>query len=56
MLTRQPDESILIGEDSMIEVREFRGNQVKVGVEAPKHAPVVRGELANHRPDREVEA
>ena len=56
VLTRQTNERILIGEDIVIEVREVRGNQVRIGIEAPKHVPVVREELAKRLSDHEIEA
>jgi carbon storage regulator len=34
ILTRQTNERLRIGEDIVIEVREVRGNQVKIGIEA----------------------
>ena len=55
VLTRQTNERILIGEDIVIEVREVRGNQVRIGIEAPKDVPVVREELLGRQPDQETE-
>ena len=55
VLTRQTNERILIGEDIVIEVREVRGNQVRIGIEAPKDVPVVREEILGRQPDRETE-
>lgn len=45
VLTRQTNERLLIGEDIVIEVREVRGNQVKIGIEAPPEVKVLRKEL-----------
>ena len=45
VLTRQTNERLLIGEDIVIEVREVRGNQVKIGIEAPPEVKVLREEL-----------
>ena len=53
VLTRQTNERILIGEAIVIEVREVRGSQVRIGIEAPKDVPVVREELLGRQPDRE---
>jgi carbon storage regulator len=56
VLTRQTNERIQIDDDIVIQVREVRGNQVKIGIEAPKHVPVVREELANRQPGQVGEA
>ena len=45
VLTRKMDEQILIGEDIKITLVRVRGNSVRIGIEAPKHVRVVRGEL-----------
>ena len=55
VLTRQTNERILIGEAIVIEVREVRGSQVRIGIEAPKDVPVVREEILGRQPDRETE-
>ncbi|MDQ6578192.1 MAG: carbon storage regulator CsrA, partial [Haemophilus parainfluenzae] len=36
ILTRKVGESVLIGDDISISVLSVRGNQVKLGVQAPK--------------------
>ena len=45
ILTRKVGESVLIGEDISITVLSVRGNQVKLGVEAPKEVSVHREEI-----------
>ncbi|HHW09454.1 MAG TPA: carbon storage regulator CsrA [Firmicutes bacterium] len=45
VLTRKRDESIIIGDDIKITVVEVRGDQVKIGVEAPRVIPVHREEV-----------
>lgn len=45
VLTRRVDESIMIGDDIRIVVVEVRGEQVKLGIEAPRHIPVHREEV-----------
>ena len=45
MLTRKVGESVLIGDDISISVLSVRGNQVKLGVEAPKEVSVHREEI-----------
>jgi len=45
ILTRKSDEAIRIGKDVKIMVVEIRGNQVRLGIEAPDEIPVYREEL-----------
>lgn len=45
VLTRKLDESIMIGDDIKITVVGVRGDQVKLGIEAPRHIPVHREEI-----------
>lgn len=45
MLTRKRDESIIIGDNIKITVVEVRGDQVKIGVDAPRAIPVHREEV-----------
>lgn len=45
VLTRKVDESIMIGDDIKITVVGVRGDQVKIGIEAPRHIPVHREEI-----------
>ncbi|OKQ02995.1 carbon storage regulator CsrA [Haemophilus influenzae] len=45
ILTRKVGESILIGDDISITVLSVRGNQVKLGVEAPKEVSAHREEI-----------
>ena len=51
VLTRQKNESIIIGNDITIVVVEIRGDKVRLGIEAPKEVPVHRQEVydAIHR-------
>ena len=42
ILTRKVGESVLIGDDISISVLSVRGNQVKLGVQAPKEVSVHR--------------
>jgi carbon storage regulator len=46
VLSRRIGESLLIGDDVVIEVLEISPSQVKVGIRAPRKIPVRRGELA----------
>lgn len=45
VLTRKPNQSIMIGDDIEVTVLEVRGEQVRIGVNAPKHIPVHRREI-----------
>ena len=45
ILTRKVGESVLIGNDISITILSVRGNQVKLGVEAPKEVSVQREEI-----------
>ena len=45
ILTRKVGESVLIGNDISITILRVRGNQVKLGVEAPKEVSVHREEI-----------
>lgn len=45
VLTRRAGESIIIGDDIELKVLKIRGNQVHLGIEAPKGAPVHRREV-----------
>lgn len=45
VLTRKRDESIIIGDDIKIIVVDVRGDQVKLGIDAPRHIPVHREEI-----------
>ena len=47
ILTRRPGESIHVGEDIEISVLEIRGNQVRIGINAPPEVLVLRSELLN---------
>ncbi len=48
VLTRRRDQSILIGDNVRVTVVEISGNQVRLGIEAPRMVPVLRMELARH--------
>jgi carbon storage regulator len=45
ILTRRPTETVMIGDDITITVLEVRGNQVRIGINAPKHIAVHREEI-----------
>jgi carbon storage regulator len=45
VLSRKTDERIIIDERITITILEVRGNQIRIGIEAPKEMPVLREEL-----------
>ena len=44
-LDRNPGEKILIGDDIVITVVSRRNGALKIGVDCPRHIPVMRAEL-----------
>jgi carbon storage regulator len=45
VLTRQRDESIVIGDNVVVTVVDIRGDKVRLGIEAPEEIPVHRQEV-----------
>jgi len=45
VLSRKAGETIYIGEDIEIVISEVKGEQVKVGIRAPRNIDIIRGEL-----------
>ena len=45
IITRRTGERIMLGDDTTIHIMEIVGNNVRVGVEAPKSVPVYREEI-----------
>jgi carbon storage regulator len=46
VLTRKQGERIQIGEDIVVTVVRTKGKAVRLGIQAPSHVPVLRGEIA----------
>lgn len=55
-LSRKQGESIVIGNDIEITILEIKGDQVKIGINAPKSVPVYRKELYTQITDTNREA
>ena len=45
ILSRKINEKIMIGEDISVSIIEIRGDQVRIGVDAPKSVKVFRQEV-----------
>lgn len=48
ILTRRVGETLMIGDDIQVAVLGVKGNQVRVGIEAPTAINIVREELLTH--------
>ena len=44
-LSRKVNESVMIGNDVEITILEIKGDQVKIGIAAPKSVPIYRKEI-----------
>lgn len=53
ILTRKPGERICIGDDIEVTIISMRGNQVRVGIAAPKEVAVHREEVYKRISDPE---
>lgn len=56
ILSRKKDESILIGSDIEISIISVQGDQVKIGINAPKEIDVFRKELFDDTKNENREA
>jgi len=45
VLTRTINESVMIGDDFVVTVLDVRGDQVRLGIQAPRHVDVHREEV-----------
>ena len=45
VLSRQRDESIVIGDNVVVTIVDIRGDKVRLGIEAPSEIPVHRREV-----------
>ncbi len=56
ILTRKPRESVMIGDNVEVVVLEVRGEQVKLGIRAPKEISVYRKEIYENIQRENLEA
>ena len=56
VLSRQRDESIMIGDNVVITVVDIRGDKVRLGIQAPGEIPVHRREIYDAIKSKEVAA
>ena len=45
VLSRKLGETVCIGSEITLSIVEVKGNRVKIGIEAPRHLEIWRGEL-----------
>lgn len=56
VLSRKAGETIWIGEEIEIVISEVKGDQVKVGIRAPRNIDIIRGELRQDVSDLNTES
>lgn len=56
VLTRKINESIMIGDDVEVVVVEVKGDQIKLGVRAPRSLSVHRAEVYNNMKEQNIQA
>lgn len=47
ILTRRPNESIVINDDIYLTILGIKGNQVRIGITAPREVKIYREEVYN---------
>ncbi|RLA55502.1 MAG: carbon storage regulator [Gammaproteobacteria bacterium] len=51
ILTRRAGESLMVGDDIIVTVLSVKGNQVRIGIDAPRDVAVHREEIYNRIQD-----
>jgi carbon storage regulator len=46
IITRKAGEGFFIGDDIHIKILDFRGKQVRLGIEAPRNTVILRDEIS----------
>ncbi len=54
ILTRRDGESLIIGNDIRVTIQGVKGNQVRIGIEAPDDVTILREELYDLAGDAEA--
>jgi carbon storage regulator len=52
VLTRRKNQSIVIGDDIVVTVLEVKGDQIRLGITAPREVQVYREELLGETPNQ----
>ena len=55
VLSRKLGEKIMIGDDIEITVSRIDGNRIRLGIEAPRDTPILRGEISPKQDDPAAE-
>lgn len=55
-LARKVNESIIINDNVEVTILEIKGDQIKIGIDAPKSVPVYRKEIYSQIQNSNVEA
>lgn len=56
VLARKPNQSIMIGDEIEIKIIEVKGDQIKVGIQAPRNIAVHRKEIYEEIKKANIEA
>jgi len=56
ILTRKKDETMVVGHEVRVKVLGVSGNQVRIGIEAPREISIMRSELLDTAQQGEAEA
>jgi carbon storage regulator len=56
ILTRKLGESLMIGDEVTVTVLGVQGNQVRLGIQAPREIPVHREEIYQRNQDQNIKS